>query len=134
MAVSARKGKASKVANASPARQSKRQKATAARKRTTTKATAGKAKAKASTAKKAKASQPAAAPPLPVGKGANKEYYVERIVKERPAGRGKQYLVRWEGYPPSDDSWLSAASLADCVALDEWQGLNKKPTKSRKRR
>ena len=43
------------------------------------------------------------------------EFEIERIVNERETGRGKnkskEYLIRWKGYPPEEDSWLPEASL-----------------------
>ncbi|TFY53536.1 hypothetical protein EVJ58_g9399 [Rhodofomes roseus] len=50
----------------------------------------------------------------------NEEYYVERVLDERVRGRGKQYLVRWEGYGPEHDSWLPRRELENNAALDVW--------------
>ena len=51
----------------------------------------------------------------------DEEYLVDRILDERPRGRGKQYLVRWLGYDAGQDSWVPGAALKDCVALDAWE-------------
>ena len=39
------------------------------------------------------------------------EWVVEKILAERGSGRDKQYLVRWEGYPPAEDTWEPKANL-----------------------
>jgi transposase InsO family protein len=49
------------------------------------------------------------------------ELEVRRILDERPRGRGKQYFVEWSD-PGEKASWEPAAALADCVALDVWEG------------
>jgi hypothetical protein len=46
---------------------------------------------------------------------------VEKIVDERRRGRGKQYLVRWEGYGPEFDRWVPGKEMEDTTALDVWQ-------------
>ena len=45
------------------------------------------------------------------------EYKVERIVTHRHFGRSKrlQYLIKWKGYPESDNTW----ELADQVHAPE---------------
>jgi len=48
------------------------------------------------------------------------EFFVDKIIDARRRGRGWQFLVRWTGYGPEHDSWLSAASLDECEALDCW--------------
>ncbi len=49
-----------------------------------------------------------------------KEHLIDHIVDERRQGRGFQYLVRWVGYGPEDDNWLSQRELEDCKALNVW--------------
>ena len=49
------------------------------------------------------------------------EYLVDEIIDSRKCGKGYQYLVRWSGYGPEHDRWLSGSALADCEALDVWQ-------------
>src|ERR1700738_3840877 len=39
------------------------------------------------------------------------EWAIERIIDERSRGCGKQYQVRWKGYGPESDEWLSRAEL-----------------------
>ncbi|KAJ8497106.1 hypothetical protein ONZ45_g12185 [Pleurotus djamor] len=48
------------------------------------------------------------------------ECVVDRIVAERRRGRGVQYKVRFVGYGPEDDEWLSRAECEDLEALDKW--------------
>ena len=54
------------------------------------------------------------------------EFLVQEIIDSRRHGRGYQYLVRWSGYGPKHDRWLTASSLEDCEALDIW--LNRQGT------
>ena len=44
---------------------------------------------------------------------------IERIL-DGSEGGGWQYLVRWKGYGPGDDEWLSRRELEETIALDEW--------------
>lgn len=45
------------------------------------------------------------------------EYEVERIIDQR----GQKYLIKWKGYPDSDNTWESRKNLEDCQALDSWE-------------
>lgn len=49
------------------------------------------------------------------------EYFVDQILDERPYGRGKQYLVRWQGYGPGADLWLLRSEMLQTEALDAWE-------------
>jgi hypothetical protein len=49
------------------------------------------------------------------------EYFVEKIIDERPRGRGRQYLVRWKGYGPEADLWLPRSELLETEALALWE-------------
>lgn len=40
------------------------------------------------------------------------EFEIDRIVRSRKKGRSVEYLVRWAGYGPEEDSWLQASDLA----------------------
>jgi len=50
----------------------------------------------------------------------SEEATIDRILEERRRGRGWQYLVRWFGYGPEHDEWVSRRKLEDCEALDVW--------------
>ena len=41
------------------------------------------------------------------------EYEVEEIINSRHTGRNRklQYLVRWKGYPSSDNSWVDEKDM-----------------------
>ncbi|EGZ09651.1 hypothetical protein PHYSODRAFT_522638, partial [Phytophthora sojae] len=42
-------------------------------------------------------------------------YHVERVVRERRLHGKRQLLVKWRGYPESDNSWEPVEQLqADC--------------------
>jgi hypothetical protein len=45
------------------------------------------------------------------------EHFIDKIIDERPRGRGKQYLVRFTG---GDERWLPGREIANCEALDHW--------------
>jgi hypothetical protein len=50
------------------------------------------------------------------------EYFIEEIVDACRRGHGWQFLVRWQGYGPESNEWLSASELEDSEALDVWYG------------
>ena len=52
-----------------------------------------------------------------------KEWYIDKIIDEKPKGRGKEYLVSWRGFGPEHNTWLPAKNLAETQALDLWEGL-----------
>jgi len=59
--------------------------------------------------------------PAPViTENGSEEVVIDRIIEERRCGRGWRYLVRWVGYGPEDDEWMSRKELEDCEALDRW--------------
>jgi hypothetical protein len=39
------------------------------------------------------------------------EYEVEEIVKHRHMGQGNQYLIKWKGYPHSENTWEPERNL-----------------------
>ncbi len=59
-------------------------------------------------------------PPDLVGGG--EQYEVEAIRSHRRQGRGKQlqYLIKWLGYPESDNTWEPAENLQTPVLLKEY--------------
>lgn len=65
-----------------------------------------------------------AKPPLILTPDGQTEYFIDKILDERPRGRGRQYLVRWSGYGPESDLWLPGSELADTTALDDWETQN----------
>ena len=65
-------------------------------------------------------------PPEAVDATGDGEYVVERILAERKVGRGKQYLVKWAGYPTEESSWEPRKNLScpDLLAEFEAQQLH----------
>lgn len=46
-------------------------------------------------------------------------FVVEAVVNERGSGRNKQYLVKWYGYPPSENTWEPADHVSHLPLLIE---------------
>jgi hypothetical protein len=42
-------------------------------------------------------------------------YRVEKVVRYRKTVEGKEALVRWQGYPPKFDTWVSVDTIVDYV-------------------
>ncbi|GAA5990937.1 hypothetical protein JCM11641_003508 [Rhodosporidiobolus odoratus] len=59
--------------------------------------------------------------PEPIDVDGNEEYMVESIVDERGTGRRRRFLVKWEGYPASDNSWVPLENVKDTEALVKWE-------------
>ncbi|CAK5267331.1 unnamed protein product [Mycena citricolor] len=54
--------------------------------------------------------------------GGAEEWKVEEIVKEQNIGRGKQYLVKWKGWPHSENTWEPSCHLTHTKkVLRDWQ-------------
>ena len=51
--------------------------------------------------------------------GDEEQYEVEQVLDERDYGRWKkkQYLVKWKGYPDSDNQWLDAKNMENAQEL-----------------
>ncbi len=49
------------------------------------------------------------------------EFEVERIVDDRMGEHGREYLVRWKGYPPSGDTWTPQEDLNCEEILSEYK-------------
>jgi hypothetical protein len=49
------------------------------------------------------------------------EYQVEEIIDERMHRRKKQYLIKWLGYPVSENSWIDARDLHADELLEEYR-------------
>ena len=41
----------------------------------------------------------------------DEQYEVERLLDKRRIGRGFQYLVKWRGYPNSENLWLKRKDI-----------------------
>jgi hypothetical protein len=54
------------------------------------------------------------------------EYEVERVLDSRRYGRGRklQYLVKWVGYPDSDNQWVNKEDVSADEAIKEFQCTN----------
>jgi hypothetical protein len=48
------------------------------------------------------------------------EYEVEEIIDNQSRRRKQQYLVRWLGYPASENSWVNAEDLHSLELLAEY--------------
>lgn len=62
--------------------------------------------------------------PDPIQIDGSEEHFVDYIVRSRRRGRGRQYLVRWQGEGPEGDVWLPRHELDNCEALDTWLAEN----------
>eukprot|EP01049_Picozoa_sp_SAG25_P011579 SAG25_NODE_1436_length_3023_cov_2.872093_2_plen_408_part_00 len=51
---------------------------------------------------------------------ANRDYVPLRIMDERRRGPGRQYLVRWKGYPASEATWTPESALLGTNVLAKW--------------
>jgi hypothetical protein len=54
------------------------------------------------------------------------EYEVETVLASRRFGRGKklQYLVKWKGYPDSDNQWINKEDIFADDAIREFKSSN----------
>jgi hypothetical protein len=64
--------------------------------------------------------------PLPDLIDGEEQYEVERILDSRQHGRGRQvqYLVKWKGYPDSDNQWVKWQDLNAPELIAEYQKEN----------
>ena len=49
----------------------------------------------------------------PVYKHKHTKFNIDEILDERGEGRGKQYLVSWQGYPAKFNEWVNASDVSD---------------------
>ncbi len=56
----------------------------------------------------------------------DEEYEIERILDSWQFGRGwkKQYLIKWKGYPDSDNEWVDARNVHAPEAIREFKNRN----------
>jgi hypothetical protein len=54
------------------------------------------------------------------------EYVVEKVLDSRRHGRGHklQYLIKWEGYPDSDNQWVNKEDIFADQAIREFKRTN----------
>jgi hypothetical protein len=66
---------------------------------------------------------PAYTTPPPELIDGEEEYEVEEIISDRTHGRNrsKQYLVKWLGYPSSENSWVNAKDLHSPELLAQYE-------------
>jgi hypothetical protein len=48
------------------------------------------------------------------------EYEVEEIISDRTIRRKRQYLVKWKGYPSSENSWVAANDMRTPQLLKDY--------------
>ena len=60
------------------------------------------------------------------------EYEVEKIIDSKHKGRGHKlhYLIKWKGYPTSDNSWEPAENLNAKELIGEYE-KRKRPNKTK---
>jgi hypothetical protein len=58
-------------------------------------------------------------PPPDIVEGEDEHYEIETILNARPSPnrRGIQYLVKWKGYPNSENSWIPASGMTHAPEL-----------------
>jgi hypothetical protein len=75
-------------------------------------------------------------PPTPDILNEEEQYEVEQIINHRHRGRGMQYLVRWKGYTPMDNSWEPEGNLNNAPDILKRyqcdQGLGSRSSKTSK--
>ena len=64
--------------------------------------------------------------PLPELIDGEEEYEVEKVIASRHFGRGRklQYLVKWKGYPDSDNQWVSKDNVFVDDVIREFKSSN----------
>ena len=63
----------------------------------------------------------AAPPVVPAENNSSDEWEIEKILGERKRYRRKEYLIKWKGYPPEENSWVPEYNLTNAQeVLDEF--------------
>src|SRR5258708_10709870 len=67
-------------------------------------------------------------PPLELEEG-EEEYEVEKILDHRKFGRGRklQYLIKWKGYPDSENQWVDKRDVFTEEAVVEYETSRSEP-------
>ena len=64
-------------------------------------------------------------PPPEIVEG-EEEYEIEAIIAHRNKGKRRQYLVKWLGYPSSENQWLPEKELLNAPdILQQYKNTNK---------
>jgi hypothetical protein len=75
-------------------------------------------------------------PPPPDVIDGEEHYSVQAFLDSRFRGKGRgkhlEYLVRWEGYPPDFDEWISAATLQEDLDPEPYKKLRDTLAKKKK--
>ncbi|GAA5972537.1 hypothetical protein JCM11641_001890 [Rhodosporidiobolus odoratus] len=56
--------------------------------------------------------------PEPIDIDGAPEYVVEKITDEKGKGRNRKFLVKWAGYPDSENTWEPLSNVEDTEAMD----------------
>jgi hypothetical protein len=58
-------------------------------------------------------------PPPDIVQGEDDHYEVETVLQSRltPNKKGVQYLIKWKGYPDSENSWISSSGMKHATTL-----------------
>ncbi|KAI3357261.1 hypothetical protein L3Q82_015716, partial [Scortum barcoo] len=59
-------------------------------------------------------------PPLPKMVEGGPVYTVKRLLAARKRGRGRQFLVDWEGYGPEERPWIPVSFVVDQALIEEF--------------
>src|SRR5258708_4554874 len=67
-------------------------------------------------------------PPTELEEG-EAEYEVEKILDHRKFGRGRklQYLIKWKGYPDSENQWVNQRDVFAEEAVAEYEASKSEP-------